>query len=806
MLRVGFLICFLLLCTLPPSRPIAHVNEPEDVVDLELYDNGLRLGLVTAMLSQGSVCIMYGELLHLLGISSDHTYDSCMSSEMIRQEHDISISIDLSKMRASIEPGSNYPAKAYSEALRRMQSLSPSQEPPSKSINYIARMMPELRHVSASVHRYSASDMNPDLKGMVSGNLLRGDARFGFNLVDSPISNRYTLLDHSANIRYVLNTPRNIIRSIDIGTNLNDRDAFTQLNGLRISNIPLSRRPSIMTRPFNIDAPPGSIIEWMPGSPNQISGVVQDDNQHVINAPLNYGLNHFQYWVTAPNKVTETHWLWQKVPSRHVPKRALEYEFLHGIQSYRSNVEASLASLRYGLSEKISLGVFGVRALRHKAVQQHAQFEMVVIPTKSSDVLWAVNSDGDYQFQLSYWKPSGMSVDLGSTTPKSFRLNELDRTERHNFGRIAWNSSRWGRINLRFDQYQSTIGWQKFTELTWTQNLKKSTISAHVGQTANKRSGSSAISQSYLRFGSVSRLGTIILLSPDIHMTISPSLNVESIRLHAHFNKSMVQFGVHAYHLPNFKQTGIGINLRMHTDWLTVSTRNEVRPQQLYSYQSVQTTWSKSARGLWHPISQSGPQSSGVRLIPFFDSNSNGKLDAGEPTLSGLRGQASEARTLRNVSTGEALIFTELQPYHQYRIVLDRLLNNLHEYIVPVQVWKVEAPGSGILTVHIPVAKSIEAEGTWSLASDTSINPSTARLVFTSLANDAFYEASLFGDGTWYLDAIPTGSYRVSVRTGDDQSLQANPEMIAIDGSETTAPIIIKLDLSSHRSVDRTDG
>lgn len=781
MLRVAFCLLFALLgCPATVSSTADPTRASGEVVDLALVDNGQALGLVAAHLNANSTCIVSEGLFELLGIAADQATNPCLTTDTLKHDYGINIEIDLRKMRASIEHGSNYPAKAYAEASRRMQSLSPSQEPTSTNVTYRARMMPELRHLSAGIHRYAPSATNPDLQAAVKGTLIGGDLQLGGHLIEHRTTKRYSLVHQNASLRYVFTTPYNIIQSVDFGTNLHDRDALVQLGGVRISNIPLSKRESVINRRFKIKAPPGSIVEWMPETSQHLSGLVGADGHFETFTPLGYGLNHFQYWVTRPNQLTDVNWLWQKIPTRLVPTNTLEYEFMYGEREHKVSNRTSLASLRYGIANWLSLGVSAVSSTVLKKTDRHAQVEVIAVPNSTTDLLWSLNTSGKHRFQVSYWRPSGVSVDVGSTPSDGIRRSAINRSERHHFGRVTWHSSRMGRLNIRFDQFRQITGNQSFAEAGWIHNFKRSTFSASVGHTRHHPHGYKTSSQSYLRVGSVSRSGQKMLLSPDINLIVRPSFFVESIRVNALYNTNNIQFGLNAFHLPTYKQAGLGASVRVHTDAFVFSTRNDIRSHTIYGHQSIQSAWTKSAPGTWHPNAQSGPNSSGIRLIPFFDANGNGKHDPNEITLGGLRGNIREARVYRRDPNASSLIFLELQPHRRYRVYLEKRLNNYHDYVVPTTNWSIESPGSGILTVHIPVSKSVEAEGTWELDQMISFNPSSARLVFSSMNHETEYEATLFGDGSWYIDAIPTGVFSVHVRTGGGMVLQTYPTQVSI--------------------------
>lgn len=801
MLRVAFCLLFALIgCPALGSSITDPTRAIDEVVDLELVDNGYTLGLVTAQLDGNTACIFSKDLFNLLGLAADQTTYPCITAATLNHDFGISIEIDLRKMRASIEHGSTYPAKAYAEASRRMQSLAPSQAPPSKTITYRARMMPELRHLSASIHRHTPSGTNPDLQAVARGTFLGGNVHLGGNLVEHRATKQYSLTHQNANLRYVLSTPYNIIQSVDFGTSLHDRDARILLNGLRVSNIPLSRRESVVNRRFTIQAPPGSIVEWMPETSQHLSGLVGADGQFEASVPLGYGLNHFQYWITQPDQLTDKNWLWQKIPSRLVPTKTVEYELMYGRQPHFVSNQASLVSLRYGMTNWLSLGTNAVYRTQLGKIERHAQIEVIAVPTPAIDLLWSLNSASKHRFQVTYWRPSGISVDVGSSPSDNIRQTAIHRTERHHYSRFSWHTSHTGRFNIRLDQFRHIRGNHSFAEAGWTHNVKKSTFSASFVHSQHQPKGYQPTSQSHLRVGTVNRLGRRVLLSPDINMIVRPSILLESVRVNVHFNTNAFQLGLNTFHLPTFKQSGLGASIRIHTDMFVLTNRNDLRSNTLYSHQSFQTSWSKSAPGVWHPNSQSGPLSSGIQLIPFFDANGNSKHDPGETTLSGLRGHTREARAYRRDPNASSLIFTELQPHRRYQVVLDKHLSNHHDYVVSTKVWHIESPGSGILTVYIPVSKSIEADGTWILDELTVFNPSAARLVFSSLISNEQYEGTLFGDGSWYIDAIPTGVFNVQVRTGDGKTMQTSPEFIAIDGSVNPTRITILTATARNRS------
>lgn len=755
----------------------------EDMIDLELIDEGYRLGLVTAIMKDNEICIIHKDLFDALGMDSIVPRSSCLALDELKSDYGVSIEVDLRNMRAVIQSGTQYPAKAYAEAKKRL-AIKPSPHEPTYSIvNRRYSVIPELRHMSATVQRYSASGLNPDLLGAASGDIFGGNAHIGAHIAEYGTTGSYKLLHLGANLRYVLKTRYNIIRSIDLGTHLVDRDATAQLRGLRFSNIPLSRRLHVADRRFVIHAPPGSIIEWMPQSSLYQASIVGEEGRLETWVPLGYGLNQIQYLVTQPNQLTQSHRFWQRIPSRIIPAKTFEYEILYGQRSNTSTGNVAVASASYGVSRALSISAFIATSYQNGDQNKYGNIELVAAPTPTTDILWAMNSNGKNRVQMSYWNPGGLSVDVGSTPSHDIFKHQLQRDYRHNFGNVTWRYRSDGRLSIQADGYLHEKGSQNYVEASWLQTFNSSSMTLSIGRHGNIPHGYRSSSKSYSKAEMVRRVGRRILLTPELQLNLQPTIGIDAIRTHAYYNAQKVQLGFNAYHLPAFNQSGVGVSFKLQTDVLQVTTRNDISSRSHHAYQSARTAWSKSDPGYWHPSAQSGPMSSGIQLIAFHDLNANGKRDISEPELRGLRGHTTEARSYRNRPDAQSLMFTELQPHRQYKIVLDRRLSTHHDHIIPIQVWLIESPGSGISTVYVPVVTSVEAEGTWKLEAISPFDPSLTRLVFTSLHQNDQYEASLFSDGTWYLDAIPAGVYRVQARGPDGSMLSVGSDLIMIDGN-----------------------
>ena len=111
-----------------------------------------------------------------------------------------------------------------------------------------------------------------------------------------------------------------------------------------------------------------------------------------------------------------------------------------------------------------------------------------------------------------------------------------------------------------------------------------------------------------------------------------------------------------------FQSVAIGIYARVTTDWITISSRNDLYGGQHLGSHAISTSWMKSRPSEWYPSSQTSHGSSGFSLIPFHDRNGNGVKDSDEIELSGLMGSIRDGRQVELKKSFDRLPWLPTEP------------------------------------------------------------------------------------------------------------------------------------------------
>jgi hypothetical protein len=282
------------------------------------------------------------------------------------------------------------------------------------------------------------------------------------------------------------------------------------------------------------------------------------------------------------------------------------------------------------------------------------------------------------------------------------------------------------------------------------------------------------------------RLKNRLMISSEVYATVSDPVIIESFRVSSHYNTNHFQLGGSISMNTPFQSVGIGIYARITTDWITMSSRNDLYGGQHLGSHAISTSWMKSRPSEWYPSSQTSHESSGFSLIPFHDRNGNGVKDSDEIELSGLMGSIRDGRQVELKKSFDRLVFGGLQPHRQYLIALETDLRNEPDYLVQSTRINVESPGSGYRLIYVPVIKSVEFSGMWDLPVGVMVKLGNTDLVFTKTDGSFSVRGTLFSDGSWIVDKIGAGSYEIKVISRGNDEFITSPSVLHI--STTNKP------------------
>ncbi len=779
-----------------PNGNADPLKDRYEEIDMLLWNGALTFGLVTGRIYPDHYCVLVSSLKERMGYNVNKTDKACISLDEIESGFEIPLLLDKANMRLQLPLDFNFPAKAYSEALARANRstdvvtgflwTSPTYKP-STWIN--------TKRFDLMLQHSGNEKIMPDVQSAIGGNILGGTFDVRGLAVNNRRENSYVI--HSLDYLWILKPTmhRSWITSVELGSRLNDVDRKHSLNGLKLTNKPLSSRESTITERLIVNAAEGSIVEWDSPLGGVGHRIFDGTGSITLDAPLKYGMNKISYHLTEPGALTRQHEVWIRVPTKLIPKRKLEYELLFGLSDVDNNSRISYSKVEYGVGNRLTVGVHQT-AVNSKKNGMKSQFgtDIVLRPTFTTEFQGNVNSDLGYSLYATYWNPKLATIELSDNRVNSSYGTPLRFDRRSSLVRVSLHRTKVVRTQASYLRTTYGFGSNSLLNSTLMSNTHRWNIATNIGYQWWKNYGE--ISMGLLRTsGHVShRIGPYHMLSADVNATVRDRADLESIKFSSFYNASSIQIGANvAFHFP-VQSLSAGFTARIRSDWFNAHMLHEATNQGHQSSHFLSTSWMKSDFTDWHAASQTSRRSSGLILIPYLDMNQNGVRDGNETEMIGLIGKINEGRVVDSKKSRGKLMFAELQPNREYQITLSPDLRNDPEYVVSRTRLTVDTPGSGYREIYIPVSKSFELTGLWENESGFAVQPGRTRIILRQIDGEMIVQGTLFGDGTWFVDKLGHGTYEVSISDSRHLELVAYPRRLFI----TSDPVVTAPKITIH--------
>lgn len=764
------------------EQPVSN-TDPTEEYDMLMTDGEIELGLVRVRKNNETYCVVVADVKENLGFTLSLDDQECLSVQDLSKIHGIPLTLNLSSVELLLDNGYRYPTKDFRLAKANIEKTPHGIHQHILTLsNNRKSILPESRRIDLSLMTHNQLLQSPDVQTVLAGDVLRGSFSISGIAAKDTSGDTYHIRRTDFNWSWKPRNRKNIVPIIEIGTALvNERTPLTR--GIRISNKPLSSGEMNMAEFVQFNAPIGSIIEWTHHSGISGASLVSNHRFNGIVAPIEYGLNKFTYSITKPGELTlhKEHWI--RVPKQMLPKGRIEYQSTIG--SIKMIGSTGLVSNRvdYGLSNDVSVSADQIALIADGTVKNWGGTRIAWTPTHTSEVLGYLGSDSSYLLTASYWNPSYGSIEISDSKETSYLFQSYRPNRRHSMIRASTISNRYVRYQISYFRTDYRHAIEHSVESFANTSFRRWILGANLSYKKWDNYGKQSSGHTSIYWNLGYRLKNRLMISSDVYAALSNHVQIESFRLASHYNTNHMQLGGSISMSTPFQSVSIGVYARIATDWITMSTRNDLYGGQYLGSHVLSTSWMKSRPSEWHPSSQTSNESTGFSLIPFHDRNGNGVKDSNEIVLSGLMGSIRDGRQVELKNSVDRLVFGGLQPNRQYLIALETDLRNEPDYLVQSTRINVESPGSGYRLIYVPVIKSVEFSGMWDVLAGAMIKLGQTDLIFTRIDGSFSVRGTLFSDGTWIVDKIGTGLYEIKVISRGNDVFVTSPSVLHIDTS-----------------------
>lgn len=647
----------------------------------------------------------------------------------------------------------------------------------------IKRQYPFLRLGVADwsiTHTYELSGnavtrMNAQLGGMLAG----GEAVAALNY-DSKIP--FAQLQQQYKWRFVNNNGI-FFKQLTVGTIAAQATAsiFAPIVGVQVTNTPTSRRKSFGTYILSDHTQPEWMVELY------VNNVLIDYQKadasgfFSFNVPLVYGNTILKlkfYGPSGEERATEKEIL---VPFNFLPARSFEYVVNAGIIKDSLHSRFSRAVLRYGLTNRMTVGV-GTEYLSSVKTGSHMPFVYTTVKLPANALLSTEYIPGVRGKGLLTWQlPSRLQLEMEyqryTKGQKGIFTNNLQERrvalslplQKQNFFLLSKLAIKQvltpgiGYDSLVKTRYRDVTK-LKYTSAEIMLSASLHRFSANLATLGFFRDNSHPVLQSNLSLAY--HLSKRIVLRPRLQYNYSEggfiSAKFEAEKRLA--NQGLVNFSI-SRDVP-MKVFSISFGLRYNFSFLRMSFSAVQNNKTTTLVQSAGgSLLYDAATGYVKPSDRNYGGRGSLIIAPFLDINCNGKRDVKEPAVRGLNFRIRGGRVLEAGLEGIFRI-VGLEPYSDYLIeVDDNSLGNIFWKIKNKKISVVVEPNTFKL-VEIPVSIIGEASGTVLLKNEKGQRGMSRILVnFYDSAGKLAAQTMTESNGYFSYHGFTPGSYTVRVDT-----------------------------------------
>lgn len=568
---------------------------------------------------------------------------------------------------------------------------------------------------------------------------------------------------------------------------------FDPVVGVQLTNSPTSFRRSFGSYNLSDMTQPGWVVELY------VNNVLVDYTQadasgfYSFNVPLVYGnsvvkLRFYSPWGEERTRVENI-----SIPFNFIPKNELEYTVSAGMVEDGQQSRYARASAGYGLTRSLTVGG-GMEYLSSVASGNKMPFLNASLRISSGLLL-----SGEYTHGvrsrgiLSYRLPSNLQFELNYTRyardQRAIIFNYLE--ERKASLILPFRVKDIGLMSRLTLNQLVLPGMTRYTTGEWTLSGGLGCVSANVSTylTAVSRQADPVHYEPYVYSNAALavRLPKGFLLTPQAQYMYGQG---KFISVRCGLERMVFRQGfVNITYEQNFisKINSIGAGLRYDFSFARAGFSARRVNGRLTTVQSAQGSVIHDDRtGYTAAGNRSSVGRAGITILAYLDINCNGRRDAGEPKVPGLKVQVSNGRMVYSEQDTLTRIF-DLEPYTNYLVRLGTGNFETVSWQIRHRSMNITADPNQMKLIEVPVAVVGEISGRVSLKGSNDNKKGLGRIKVCIYRDDHTQVACVTTepDGSFNYLGLPPGAY--SVRPDAAQLLQ-----LQLESTPGTLPVRIE--------------
>lgn len=610
----------------------------------------------------------------------------------------------------------------------------------------------------------------------LGANIAGGEANLFLNYDNSQAFN---MKQQYYNWRYVDNS-HSVLRQVTLGKIFaqSTSSIYAPVKGIQLTNTPTTYRQSFGTYTLSNVTEPGWMVELYVN--NVLLNYTKADASgfFTFEVPLVYGNSVLKLRFYGPMGEVEIKELNMNIPYNFVPFHKLEYSLTAGIVDDEQKGRFMRANLNFGLSKRITIGggteylstVTSGKSIPYLNASARIGGNLLV----SAEHTYGVRTKGTLNFKLL----SGMQFDLNYT-----RYNKNQTAVRFNYLEEK-------KVVVTMPYHAKKI--TAFSRLTLNQFTLAGNPYFKPQKNARYTSGEFLISAMFSNISS--NIITSVVINAPAKPLIFSALSI-SFRIPAGIRfTSRAQYEYNQKNFSSLKgeveknvfRNGFA-NLYCERDLITHI--NSIGMGLRYNFSFAQTAFSasqgrktnsitQSARGSlmyeskhkkFQTSNQSNVGKGGIIISPFLDVNCNGKRDAGESKVAGLKLRINGGRLIRN-DKDTTLRIIGLEAFTNYFIELDKNSFDNISWQLRKQTINVTIQANEMKVIEVPVGVVGEVSGTVLLKESKGLN-GLGRIIVSIFNSDSVFVGRTLTefDGFFSLMGLAPGIYTARI---DEEQLR----------------------------------
>ncbi len=540
---------------------------------------------------------------------------------------------------------------------------------------------------------------------------------------------------------------------------------YNPVIGVQFTNTPTTYRRSFGTYTLSDKTEPGWIVELYVN--NVLVDYIKADASgfFTFKVPLVYGNSTVKLRFFGPWGEERTREQNINIPFNFLPEKTLEYTLSAGMVEDSLRSRYSRLNINYGLTRSLTLGG-GIEYLSSiisnpAMPYMDASLRITNNLLLSAEYTYGVRAKGTLSFML----PSNLQLDLNYTwyDKNQKAINYNYREERKATLSIPLKIAKFSTYQ-RFSVYQIVLPASNYTTAEWLFSGSLAGISTNLttyGLFVNHNKP-----YLYSNLSLAFRLPGGFVFMPQAQYgysqneLISAKLVVEKHLLeHAFLNLSYEQI-----FSTNLKMTELGFRYDFSFAQTGASVRQSGKTTTLVQYARGSLINDRKTKYLGTD-NRTNVGKGGISVVSYLDLNSNGKKDAGEPKVYGLKLRANGGRVEKSERDSTIRILG-LEPYTSCFIELDPNSFDNVSWRLPKRTLSVTVDPNILKLIEIPITVVGEATGTVTLENEGE-SKGLGRIIvsFLKANQNSAGRALTEDDGYFSYFGLAPGRYTVRIDT-----------------------------------------